>query len=154
MILISGHDQFPEIMIENVCSNTSPTVGNSYNISKAQFLYLSNVDISNIYSHLFQDFAVTFKWTLICERQNVQKCDHYTPIPQGLHLEIISLVIFKEIKNIIVQTTIFVALSLQFSLLVQFSNSVLSNSLWPHGLQYTRLPFHQQFPGLTHTHVH
>lgn len=61
MILISGQDQFPEIMIENVCSNTSPTIGNPYNISKPQFLYLSNVDISNIYSHLFQDFAVTYK---------------------------------------------------------------------------------------------
>lgn len=61
MILISGQDQYPEIMIENVCSNISQTIGNSYNISKPQLLYLSNVDISNIYSHLFQDFAVTFK---------------------------------------------------------------------------------------------
>ena len=35
---------------------------------------------------------------------------------------------------------------------VQFSHSFLSNSLWPHGLQHARLPYHQ-LPELTQTHV-
>ena len=35
----------------------------------------------------------------------------------------------------------------------QFSCSVVSNSLWPHGLQHTRLPCHQ-LPELAQTHVH
>ena len=38
--------------------------------------------------------------------------------------------------------------------LVQFSCSVVSNSLWPHGLQHTGLPVHHQLPELTQTHVH
>ena len=37
---------------------------------------------------------------------------------------------------------------------VQFSHSVVSNSLWPHRLQHARLPFHHQLPGLAQTHVH
>ena len=37
---------------------------------------------------------------------------------------------------------------------VQFSHSVVSNSLQPHGLQHTRLPVHHQIPELTQTHVH
>ena len=37
---------------------------------------------------------------------------------------------------------------------VQFSRSVMSNSLWPHGLQHTGLPVHHQLPELTKTHVH
>ena len=36
----------------------------------------------------------------------------------------------------------------------QFSHSVMSNSLWPHGLQHTRLPVHKQLPELVQTHVH
>ena len=31
---------------------------------------------------------------------------------------------------------------------VQFSHSVMSNSLWPHGLQHTRLPCPSQTPGV------
>ena len=38
--------------------------------------------------------------------------------------------------------------------LVQFSRSVVSNSLWPHGLQHIGLPVHQQLPELAQTHVH
>ena len=38
--------------------------------------------------------------------------------------------------------------------LVQFSCSVVSDSLWPHGLQHTGLPVHHQLPELTQTHVH
>ena len=37
---------------------------------------------------------------------------------------------------------------------VQFSLSDMSNPLWPHGLQHTRLSIHHQVPELTHTHVH
>ena len=33
------------------------------------------------------------------------------------------------------------------SLLLQFSHSVMSNSLWPHGLQHTRLPCPSPTPG-------
>ena len=35
----------------------------------------------------------------------------------------------------------------------QFS-SVMSDSLWSHGLQHTRLPFHHHFPGFIQTQVH
>ena len=37
---------------------------------------------------------------------------------------------------------------------VQFSRSVMSDSLRPHGLQYTRLPCPSPTPELTQTHVH
>ena len=37
---------------------------------------------------------------------------------------------------------------------VQFSHSVMSNSLRPHGLQYAKLPCPSPTPGLTQTHVH
>ena len=36
---------------------------------------------------------------------------------------------------------------------VQFSHSVVSDSLWPHGLQHARPPYHQ-LPEFTQTHVH
>ena len=36
---------------------------------------------------------------------------------------------------------------------VQLSHSVLTNSLWPHGLQHTRLPVHHQLLELAQTHV-
>ena len=36
----------------------------------------------------------------------------------------------------------------------QFSHSVVSDSLWPHGLQQPGLPVHHQFPEFTQTHVH
>ena len=37
---------------------------------------------------------------------------------------------------------------------VQFSCSVVSNTLWPDGLLHTRLPVYRQLPELAHTHVH
>ena len=37
---------------------------------------------------------------------------------------------------------------------VQFSRSVVSNSLWPHGLQHAKLPCPSSTPGVTQTHVH
>ena len=37
---------------------------------------------------------------------------------------------------------------------VQFSHSVMSNSLRPHRLQHAKLPVHHQLPELTQTHVH
>ena len=37
---------------------------------------------------------------------------------------------------------------------VQFSCSVMSDSLWPHGLQHARLPVHHQLWELAQTHVH
>ena len=40
------------------------------------------------------------------------------------------------------------------NLSVQFSHSVVSNSLWPHGLQHARLPCPSPTPGLIQTHVH
>ena len=37
---------------------------------------------------------------------------------------------------------------------VQFSRSVVSNSLWPHELQHARAPVHHQLPEFTQTHAH
>ena len=37
---------------------------------------------------------------------------------------------------------------------VQFSHSVVSDLLWPHGLQDTRLQIHHQLPDLAQTYVH
>ena len=37
---------------------------------------------------------------------------------------------------------------------VQFSHSVVSDSLWPHGLQHSRLPCPHHLPELAQTHVH
>ena len=37
---------------------------------------------------------------------------------------------------------------------VQFSHSVMSESLWPHGLQQARSPIHHQLPEFTQTNVH
>ena len=37
---------------------------------------------------------------------------------------------------------------------VQFSHSVMSDSLWPHGQQIPGLPVHHQLPEFTQTHVH
>ena len=37
---------------------------------------------------------------------------------------------------------------------IQFSRSVMSDSLWPHGLQHTRLPCLSPTPELAQTHVH
>ena len=37
---------------------------------------------------------------------------------------------------------------------LQFSLSVVSNSLQPYGLQYTRVPVHHQLSELAQTHVH
>ena len=37
---------------------------------------------------------------------------------------------------------------------VQFSHSVMSDSLCPHGLQHARPPVHHQLPEFTQTHVH
>ena len=37
---------------------------------------------------------------------------------------------------------------------VQFSRSVVSNSLQPHGLQHASLPVHHKLPELAQTHVH
>ena len=42
--------------------------------------------------------------------------------------------------------------SIQFSS-VQFSHSVMSNSLWPHEPQHARPPCHHQLPEFTQTHV-
>ena len=39
-------------------------------------------------------------------------------------------------------------------LCLQFSHSVVPNSLQPHGLQHVRLPVHHQLPELAQTHVH
>ena len=44
-------------------------------------------------------------------------------------------------------------LTIQFSSL-QFSHSVVSSSLWPHGLQHTRPPCPSPLPEFTQTHVH
>ena len=37
---------------------------------------------------------------------------------------------------------------------VQFSCSLVSDSLWPHGLQHTGFPVHHQLPELAQTHLH
>ena len=36
----------------------------------------------------------------------------------------------------------------------QFSCSVVSNSLWPHGLQHARFTVHHQLPEFAQTHIH
>ena len=41
-----------------------------------------------------------------------------------------------------------------YSLLVQVNCSVMSDSLWPHGLQHARLPCWSPLPELAQTHVH
>ena len=46
------------------------------------------------------------------------------------------------------------AWSMDFYGTVQFSHSVLSNSLWPHGLQHTGPPYPSPTPGACSTHVH
>ena len=38
--------------------------------------------------------------------------------------------------------------------LLLLSRSVISNSLWPHGLHYARLPYLHHLPELAQTHVH
>ena len=38
--------------------------------------------------------------------------------------------------------------------MAQFSCSVMSDSLWPQGLQHARLPFHHRAPELAQTHIH
>ena len=45
------------------------------------------------------------------------------------------------------------AKKIQFSS-VQFSSSVVSDSLEPHGLEHARLPVHHKLPELSQTHVH
>ena len=40
------------------------------------------------------------------------------------------------------------------SIYLQFSRSVVSNSLWPHESQHAGLPVHHQLPEFTQTHVH
>ena len=47
-------------------------------------------------------------------------------------------------------------LHFQFTLVVsvQFSRSVMSNSLQPHELQHAGLPVHHHLPGFTQTHIH
>ena len=37
---------------------------------------------------------------------------------------------------------------------VQFSSSVLSDSLWPHGLQHSSFPVHHHLAEIAQTHVH
>ena len=44
--------------------------------------------------------------------------------------------------------------NLQIQCSVQFSNSVMSDSLWPHEPQHTSLPVHHQFLESTQIHVH
>ena len=46
------------------------------------------------------------------------------------------------------------AFGAHWTLSVQFSHSVMSNSLQPHGLRMLGFPVHQQLPELTQTHVH
>ena len=49
---------------------------------------------------------------------------------------------------------IFSLLQLIKILLLMFNHSVVSNSLWPHGLQHARLPCPSSTPDLAQTHVH
>ena len=45
-------------------------------------------------------------------------------------------------------------IQIKLDISVQFSRSVVSNSLRPHGLQHAAFPFHHQCPELAQTHVH
>ena len=48
--------------------------------------------------------------------------------------------------------TLFILILTDYS--VQFSHSVMSHSLWPHGCSTPGLPVHHQLPEFTQTHVH
>ena len=48
--------------------------------------------------------------------------------------------------------TLFILILTDYS--VQFSHSVMSHSLWPHGCSTPGLPVHRQLPEFTQTHVH
>ena len=58
--------------------------------------------------------------------------------PLGVNIRVINAVIL-QIKLLYVSLTVTEKLKSMVSS-VQFSGSVMSNSLWPHGLQYARLP--------------
>ena len=62
-------------------------------------------------------------------------------------------------KRLKVASYEFICHSLQSSFQIyrdisQCSRSVMSNSLWPHGLQHASLPVHHQLPELAQAHVH
>ena len=63
-------------------------------------------------------------------------CTYYYPSPQFLELQKFKKMVLKQ--HIHVKKKIHKIILLQVS--VQFSHSVMSDSLWPHGLQNARLP--------------
>ena len=68
----------------------------------------------------------------------------------------LSQLFFRAVHNVWDQDLIFIIRTLQFCIIVsvQFSRSVVSNSLRPHGLQHASPPCHHQLPKFTKTHLH
>jgi len=54
--------------------------------------------------------------------------------------EHIHIVIFKKIGFVLLMATLIIKVKVLISLLLSFSHSVMSNTLWPHGLQHATLP--------------
>ena len=69
-------------------------------------------------------------------------------------LQLISSLISLWSEKMLGIISIFLNLLRLFFTSFQFSHSVMSNSLWPHGLQHTRPPCPSPAPGVTQTHVH
>ena len=66
----------------------------------------------------------------------------------------ISSMICWLLRSVLFSLHMFAFLIVFFSCSVQFSHSVMSNSLWPHEPQHARPPVHHQLPEFTQTHVH
>ena len=98
------------------------------------------------YNDKFYKLWIITKWTNLC----VQKTCEMRTTESALRGEEVKFRDQKMVKefatNHITRVPGFIS--------VQFSHSVLSNSLWPEGPQHTRLPVHHQLPEFTQTHVH
>ena len=79
---------------------------------------------------------------LLLKRPMLWLCDHYYSLLKGFVLAHFCM------------TTSLLLSSQYWSSSVQFSHSVMSDSLRPHESQHTGLPVHHQLPEFTQTHVH
>ena len=105
------------------------------------FMYLLAICMSSLYTCLFRSsahFWIGLFCTLKCHELIVNFGD----------LSIIGHIIWKYFLPIWVVFLFLVSFAVQKLLkLVQFSSSVMSDSLWPHGLQHTRPPCPSPTPG-------
>ena len=93
---------------------------------------------------------------LCCLMYNILKCIFHTYfccifIASGRRAKHSPCFFLVRSRNLILRTFLF---SPSENKSVQFSHSVMSDSLQPHGLQYTRLPCPVPTPELAQTHVH